>query len=178
MNKWTRKRILDVFTGLVSEYGYEHVTVAMILEKAEVGKTTFYRYFDNKADLLYEHYKDLYDAAIEDEHCVELKDLFIVLFRIAREHPEELSLFDTIGIDSYREFIYKYTCARGKQILEKAWGRPLTQKENFSVAFFCGGGARMLEEFACGRYRDMTPEEAGNIAASIMHVPYRVKIVK
>ncbi len=178
MNKWTRKRILDTFTDLVSEHGYENVTVQMILEKADVGKTTFYRYFRDKADLLYEHYKDLYDAAIEDENCVELKDLFSLLFRKVREHPEELSLFDTIGFDSYREFIYKYTCARGRQIMEKAWGRPLTMKENFHVSFFCGGGAKMLEEYACGRYRDMTPEEAGAEAASMMHAQYDVKIIK
>lgn len=178
MNKWTKKRILDVFTELVDEYGYEDVTIQMILEKAEVGKTTFYRYFRNKSDLLYAHYKDLYDAAIDDDNCKDLEDLYVSLFRTIRERPEELAMFDTIGYDSYLEFIYQYTLTRGKQILEKAWGRPLTLKEHFHVAFFCGGGARILEEYACGRYRELTPEELGREAASIMHSPYKVKIIK
>ena len=178
MNKWTRKRILDTFTELVNEHGYDAVTIQMILEKAEIGKTSFYRYFRNKSDLLYGHYEDLYDAAVEDEQCNDVTDLFILLLKITRENPEELSMFDTIGYESYREFIYKYTYARGKEILETAWKRQLTEKEKFHVAFFCGGGARILEEYACGKYRNMTPEEAGKAVASMASDRYRVTIDK
>lgn len=178
MSKWTKKRIDKAFTELVSEVGYENVTVMMIMERAEVGKTTFYRYFRNKADVMDAHYRDLYDAAIADENCVELADLFTLLFRTTREHPEELSMFDTIGYDSYREFIYNYTYQCGRKIMESAWGRPLTEKEDFHVAFFCGGGARMLEDWACGRYRSMSAEEAGTEAASMMHTEYQVRINK
>ena len=178
MNKWTRKRILDTFTELVAEEGYENVSVQDILERAEVGKTTFYRYFRNKEDLLYEHYRDFYDAALEDEQCRTLQDLFTMLLRITREKPEELSMFDTIGYASYRDFIYKYTCSCGKRILETAWGRPLTEREEFHVAFFCGGGARILEEYACGKYRNMSPEEAGKEVNKIAAARYQVEINK
>ncbi len=178
MNKWTRKRILDAFTALVMEHGYDEVTVEAVRKKAEVGKTTFYRYFRNKADMLNAHYQDLYDAAIESEQCTTLEDLFTLLFRTTRENPEELSMFDTLGHESYREFIYRYTFRRGKQIIETAWGRPLTVVEEFHVAFFCGGGARMLEEWACGRYREMTSEEAGRESASMVHDLYSVQIEK
>ena len=68
-NKWTRQRILDAFTQLVTEAGYENVTLVMIREKAEVGKTTFYRYFKDKADLLDAHYRAIYDDAFSDENC-------------------------------------------------------------------------------------------------------------
>ncbi|MCR5299588.1 MAG: TetR/AcrR family transcriptional regulator [Erysipelotrichaceae bacterium] len=178
MSKWTKKRIDEAFTALVAEHGYENVTVAMIMERADVSKTTFYRYFRNKSDVMDGHYRRLYDAAFEDENCRTLEDLFTGLFRITREHPEELSMFDTVGYDSYRDFIYNYTYQRGKQIMEKGWGRPLTEKEDFNIAFFCGGGARILEEWVCGRYRSMTPEEAGRALAKIIDQRYRVPIYK
>ena len=63
MNKFTRKRIIDAFTQLVSEYGYENVNVAMIIKRAEVGKTTFYRYFKDKRDVMFAHCQNLYDTA-------------------------------------------------------------------------------------------------------------------
>lgn len=178
MSEWTKKRIDEAFTALVSEYGYEKVTVEMILERASLSKTTFYRYFRNKADVMDGHYRRLYDSAFEDKNTQKLEDLFTALFRITREHPEELSMFDTIGYDSYRDFIYHYTYRRGKQIIEKAWGRPLSEKEDFNIAYFCGGGARILEEWVCGRYRDMTPEEAGQAVAKIIDTRYRVPLRK
>ncbi len=178
MSRWTKKRIDEAFTALVTQHGYEDVTVAMIMEKADVSKTTFYRYFRNKADVMDYHYRNLYDEAFENENCHTLEDLFTLLFRTSREHPEELAMFDTIGYDSYREFIYNYTYRRGKQIIETAWGRPLTEREDFNIAYFCGGGARILEEWACGRYSGMTPEEAGAAAAKIIHGRYQVPIIK
>ena len=176
MNKWTRRRIIDAFSELVFEYGYEDVTVTMIMDKAEVGKTTFYRYFQNKADVLNARCKDMYDSAINDKDCLNLEDLFTRLFRFSREHPEELSMYDTIGYYSYRDFMYKYTYNTGKRIMESAWGRPLTVKEDFHVAFFCAGGSKMLEEWTCGKYRTMTPEEAGHESASMMHTQYDVDL--
>jgi AcrR family transcriptional regulator len=178
MNKWTRKRILDSFTALVAEHGYDHVTVEMIMRRAEVSKTTFYRYFHDKASVMDEHYREQYDAALASKNCRNLEDLFTLLLKRIRENPDELSMFDTIGIDSYQEFIYRYTFERGRQILEAAWGRPLTSSEEFHVAFFCGGGARIMGEWVCGRYREMTAEQAGHEIGQMVSPKYNVMIDK
>jgi len=37
--------IISAFSALVAERSYEEVTVEMIIRRAEVSKTTFYRYF-------------------------------------------------------------------------------------------------------------------------------------
>ncbi|MBR2552089.1 MAG: TetR/AcrR family transcriptional regulator, partial [Erysipelotrichaceae bacterium] len=76
MSEWTKKRIDEAFTALVSEYGYEKVTVEMILERVSLSKTTFYRYFRNKADVMDGHYRRLYDSAFEDKNTQKLEDLF------------------------------------------------------------------------------------------------------
>ncbi len=48
----TRRRILDVSLDLFCRKGIESVTLAEIAAAAEVGATTFYRYFPTKDDLL------------------------------------------------------------------------------------------------------------------------------
>ena len=176
MNIWTKKRIMTAFTELVEEEGYDHLTVEAIAKRADVSKATFYRYFKTKTDLLDAHYRDLYDAAFEDKNCRNLQDLFTLLLKQIRENPGELSMFDTVGYDSYREFIYKYTYTRGKAVIEKAWGRKLNRTEELHVALFCGGGARIMEEWACGKYRDLTAEEAGKEIASMVGREYFVKL--
>ena len=48
----TRKAIYEAFEELVSENTYRSVTVAQIIERADVGRSTFYAHFDSKDDLL------------------------------------------------------------------------------------------------------------------------------
>ena len=44
--------ILSAFATLIQQQGYDDLTVSDIVDYADVGRTTFYRHFDNKAALL------------------------------------------------------------------------------------------------------------------------------
>jgi len=44
--------ILNAFATLIQQQGYDDLTVNDIVDYADVGRTTFYRHFDNKAALL------------------------------------------------------------------------------------------------------------------------------
>ena len=43
----TCQRILDAAISLYTEYGVEATSISMIIERSGVGRTTFYRYFDD-----------------------------------------------------------------------------------------------------------------------------------
>src|SRR4030067_3389625 len=49
----TRKLLQDALIELVAEKGYESVTVQEILDKANVGRSTFYAHFQDKDQLLH-----------------------------------------------------------------------------------------------------------------------------
>jgi AcrR family transcriptional regulator len=48
----SRELILDAFRLLMLERGYERMTVQHLLDRARVGRATFYAHFANKEDLL------------------------------------------------------------------------------------------------------------------------------
>jgi AcrR family transcriptional regulator len=48
----TQRRLRDALISLMAEHGYEKVTVQDILDRAEVGRATFYQHFRSKEDLL------------------------------------------------------------------------------------------------------------------------------
>lgn len=50
----TRQAIMNAFTSLIRDRGYEQLTVSDIADRANVGRTTFYRYFQNKIQILVE----------------------------------------------------------------------------------------------------------------------------
>ena len=49
----TREALVDAAMSLFAEHGFEAVTVADIARRAEVGRTTFFRYFADKQEILF-----------------------------------------------------------------------------------------------------------------------------
>jgi AcrR family transcriptional regulator len=48
----TRNRLQDALTALIVEKGYDPITVQDILDRADVGRSTFYAHYKDKQDLL------------------------------------------------------------------------------------------------------------------------------
>ena len=68
----TRKAIYDAFEALMRDAHYGTVTVAQIIERADVGRSTFYSHFETKDDLLDQMCRDMFDHIFEgvNEYCV------------------------------------------------------------------------------------------------------------
>ncbi len=68
----TRKAIYDAFEALMGERHYSCVTVAQIIERADVGRSTFYAHFETKDELLDQMCREIFDHIFEgvNEHCV------------------------------------------------------------------------------------------------------------
>ncbi len=62
----TRKKIYDVSIELIRERGFDGVTIENISKKAGVSVGAFYHYFDSKADVMYEIFKQI-DEYFEKE---------------------------------------------------------------------------------------------------------------
>ena len=48
----TRKRLQEALLSLINEKGYDQITIQDILDRADVGRSTFYSHFLNKDDLM------------------------------------------------------------------------------------------------------------------------------
>src|SRR5262245_35977421 len=48
----TQRLLQDALISLIEERGYEDLSVQDIIDRANVGRATFYAHFDNKEDLL------------------------------------------------------------------------------------------------------------------------------
>ena len=55
----TRKALKEALTDLILEMGYEAVTVQHIIDRADVGRSTFYAHFIDKDDLMMAIFADL-----------------------------------------------------------------------------------------------------------------------
>ena len=68
----TREAIYGAFEELMAQQHYSAVTVAQIIERADVGRSTFYAHFETKDNLLSEICREMFDHIFEgvNEYCV------------------------------------------------------------------------------------------------------------
>jgi AcrR family transcriptional regulator len=79
----TRTSLIEAFLSLVVERGYEHVTVQDILDRADVGRSTFYAHYRDKEALLMSCFDELRDGLTAE---FDVRRPSIALFDHAYRH--------------------------------------------------------------------------------------------
>jgi len=110
----TRKLMHDALMALIVEKGYEAVTVQDILDRADVGRSTFYAHFRDKDALClsgFDHLKTLFEqqqqamfAAKQGGNTPEF-NMILELFRHVGQHH---TLYKAIAGKQSGEMILKY----------------------------------------------------------------------
>ena len=101
----TRKLLQEALIELTVEKGFAAVTVSDITERAMVNRSTFYRHYVDKYDLLDHYMKDLWDLTAHDEFVKEK-------FSPTGERPNGLVLL-LRHIQQYAEFFRVMLGANG-----------------------------------------------------------------
>ncbi len=63
-----REQIIDAAYQLFAEHGFAAVTVADIAERAEVGRTTFFRHFGDKQEVVFADEQGFLDGLAQRQH--------------------------------------------------------------------------------------------------------------
>lgn len=73
----TRRAIYEAFEQLMATEHYNNVTVAQIIDKADIGRSTFYAHFETKDELLATMCREMFDHIFEgvNEQCATHPDL-------------------------------------------------------------------------------------------------------
>lgn len=114
----TKRALLDSLLRLIEEIGYEAVTVSELCTRAYVNRSTFYRYYEDKDDLLFRGTEALFDefSAIEREPPTDLRSaaaapplqLVSALEHISRHRNFYSVMLGPKGVPAYRARIEEY----------------------------------------------------------------------
>ncbi len=100
----TQSALQEALFGLIQVKRYDKVTVQDIIDRANVGRSTFYAHFDTKDDLLLSSLERLtadIDRFLEEESGLEGPVLPVrgLFHHVAEQQPVFRALFGTSGID-------------------------------------------------------------------------------
>lgn len=151
----TLKAITDGFTRLIGAVDFQKITVDMIIKEAGISRSTFYRYFKDKYDVMNANFKNLLDYYIVPERSRNYRDLCYHLFAQAQDH---LVVFrralESTGFNSLSNFIYEYSYETALKITRlNRNGAGFTPVEELQVDVFCTGICAIYKNIACQRYQ-------------------------
>lgn len=111
----TRQLLKDALIALISEKGFEAVSIQEILDRANVGRSTFYLHFENKQDLLHRCFEDISNLFEQHSAGVSQSDFTLDLFRfVERNHRLFKALLGKDGIVMFtqpiHEYVFTYMC--------------------------------------------------------------------
>lgn len=122
----TRAAIFDAFISLLAEKSFNHITVAEIIEKADVGRATFYAHFETKDFLL-------------QQLCEEL---FCHVFDCMNNQQEKHHhIFSCDAPDSVYLHLFEHLLKNDNHILDLLSG----QNNELFLGYFKSGLTRVIE---------------------------------
>lgn len=160
MPERTKNYILQVFQKLVQKKSFDKITVDNICREAQVGRTTFYRYFTDKYDILDYSVKEIFRHAEEEHDIVTFEDLFRFVGQTAVNQWRPLAtLYDTTAIDTLHSAYVKYSEEFSIAFIEAHRGnQPFSTEEKIQMHVLCSGCSHLFEDYVKGKV-ECTPEE-------------------
>ncbi len=159
MENLTKNYILDSFNSLLMDYPLEKITVEMIIKKCGIAKSTFYRWFLDKYDVMNYNYKKLVDDLFATSNCHNWKDVYRHLVVRSRINAKRIAnAYSYLGTNCYSSFLYDYSYST---VVEKATlfrGENLSKSELLQLSLFCYGVVWITYDWVLGKLQ-MTDEQ-------------------
>lgn len=171
----TKKIITDAAFSLFREFPFDTITVQMILNRAEVSRKTFYKYFADKYELMELYYRRTMDQYIQTYYNGHnWGDILGFLYDFINE---ERSYFRHVaginGPDDFWTFLREYSFNFYSSVkLANEKRDELTEEERLTVRMITEGQMIVFKELVNGT-ADISKEQFVKLLCSIMPASYK-----
>jgi AcrR family transcriptional regulator len=100
----TRRRILDESAHLFNAKGFENVSVEEIIDAAEIARSSFYRFFSNREQVLANIIRPVFESGVveletinSDEPAMVMSGIFDTYLKLWNSSPDALRVSTRIG---------------------------------------------------------------------------------
>lgn len=164
----TKEYLALVLHEMLKQTPFEKIKVKDILERAQISRTTFYRHFTDKYDLLVWFYRDkLAHAGVTTN---DFRKNSLITFGLMAEDPKTFRsalMYDKQN--SLTDYIVQLAREFFTENMKKRLGvNTLPDDVVYSIEFYCGGSKQIWYDWLFGKMTE-TPEQITEII--IQHMP-------
>lgn len=145
----TKHRIFTAFDELLSETPFDKITVEMIIKRSNISKSTFYRHFKDKYDVLNYNSLALGEHLIGQRQCKNWHEFLLRMFQaIVKDANYYRKAFRSSGQNAHYGFLYNYSFSIvEKCYLHKVKREELTPQEYYAISHYCYGCVGILQDW-------------------------------
>lgn len=158
----TYNAIIDSFNRLITEKDFNKITVEMIMDMAGVSRSTFYRYFKDKYDVMNANFKNLLDYYVNPSRSSNYRELWTHILEYGQKN---LIIFknalSSTGFNSFENFIHDYSYQKILEITNaNRDGNGFSPAEELQVDIFCNGICTVYKNIVEQRCKTSVSEAA------------------
>lgn len=159
MSTDTKMAILEAFNRLQDEMVIDKITVDRIVLESGVSKSTFYRHFLDKYDVMNFNYTKLVEDVFAFRLCKNWREVFQHLVTVSDENRARMrNAYCSSGANSYPEFLYSYSYDTTEKLTRERRGSGLTSEESVKLSMFCYATVWIIRDWVNGQLK-VTAEE-------------------
>lgn len=179
----TRQAIFAAFGSLLEQKNFGNITVQEIIDRANVGRSTFYAHFETKDDLLKAMCTDIFQHVFSDDikqerghdfshagHDFE-KEITHILYHLQENRKNLRGLFSCESGDIFMKYFKDYLYEAFSPYVEKLHRKvPVEYALHMTICCF----AETVRWWITGERED-TPEQIASYFVEYIHIGKRVK---
>lgn len=164
----TKEYILSVFNDMLKTTSMQKITVESICRRAQIAKSTFYKYYFDKFDIMNYNYQLVIDTSIKSRDDYTWEELFKAILDFMQAHASEMrKSFETQGINSFNCFMYNYSYNLVETTSNIVRHGCLSPQEAFQTSVFCHGAVDMCQDWLDEKF-DLASAEAAALLVPML----------
>lgn len=175
----TKNRLKEILIDLCAEKGYQNVTIGDICERAETYRSTFYRYYDTKDDMLREIEHEYIEATrdltpsfaelgseLSEEEYEKLREELTEDMKYHQSHRKLcLFLLSPYGDPYFTRKMTESITKTAERAIKKN-GSSYSSNQKYALTFFAGGFISTIYEWL--RRDDCSAEEIADVLLKLI----------
>lgn len=139
--------IMQAMLKVVRQHSFEKITVQMILDEAQVSRSTFYRYYNDKYDLVNQYYQNHVRALYETHHSWH--ECMGGIYQFMGENRIYFSkVLEIEGPHSFWEFFYQFSFKYTETcFLQSTKDTTLPEQDRVTMEFFIMGQVFIVKQW-------------------------------
>lgn len=149
-----KREVAEVMYDLVLKKDFNHITVTALIEASGISRSTFYRHFKDKYDVMFYYYRMEVDELFKEEIRDWKEHLFYIFNFIQYRRSFFSRVFNLEGHNSFISFLYQYSFEFYEREYKKKYRKNLTIQDRYILEYVCAGSVEMVKQWIKKGYQE------------------------
>lgn len=159
----SKKLMKDALISILAEKPIEKITVSEICEKAQINRTTFYKYYGSQYELLKDIENDLFselEMLFRSSDISEVDAIIKILNYLQKEKEKCCVLMNSIPFEIFTQKLFSLPALQNI-ISKNIVGKVPNREKKYISLFYCHGGYAIIRNWLDEGCRESPAEIAG-----------------